>query len=68
MRADQRNNTTQDVDPDHAATIDSRRTTRGNNPREIDSNDLLIGEGGNDTLRAHRGDDILIGGAGRDRM
>lgn len=68
LRADQRNNTTQDVDPDHAATIDSRRTTRGNNPREIDSNDLLIGEGGNDTLRAHRGDDILIGGAGRDRM
>ncbi len=65
---EQRNATTQDVDPDHAATIDSRRTTRGNNPREIDSNDLLIGEGGNDTLRAHRGDDILIGGAGRDRM
>lgn len=42
--------------------------TRGNAPREIESNDLLIGEGGNDTLRAHRGNDILIGGAGRDRM
>lgn len=68
VRREQRNATTQDVDRDHAATIDSRRTTRGNNPREIDSNDLLIGEGGNDTLRAHRGDDILIGGAGRDRM
>ena len=68
LRADQRNNTTQDVDPDHAATIDSRRMTRGNNPREVDSNDLLVGNGGDDTLRAHRGNDVLIGGAGRDRM
>ena len=68
LRADQRNNTTQDVDPDHAATIDSQRMTRGNNPREVDSNDLLIGNGGDDTLRAHRGNDVLIGGAGRDRM
>ena len=68
LRADQRNNTTQDVDPDHAATIDSRRTTRGANPREVDSNDLLVGNGGDDTLRAHRGNDVLIGGAGRDRM
>ncbi|TXI45393.1 MAG: calcium-binding protein [Lysobacter sp.] len=63
-------NTTTDhaVDDNHAATLDSLRTTRGPNPREIDSNDLLIGMGGDDTLRAHRGDDILIGGAGRDRM
>lgn len=68
VRREQRNATTEDVDPDHDSTIDSRRMTRDNNPREIDSNDLLIGEGGNDTLRAHRGDDILIGGAGRDRM
>ncbi len=68
LRADQRNNTTQDVDPDHAANIDSRRTTRGANPREVDSNDLLVGNGGDDTLRAHRGNDVLIGGAGRDRM
>jgi GH24 family phage-related lysozyme (muramidase) len=68
LRAEQRNNTTQDVDDNHAATIDSKRMTRGNNPREIDSNDLLIGMGGDDTLRSHRGDDILIGGAGRDRM
>lgn len=68
LRADQRNNTTQDVDPDHSATIDSRRTTRGANPREVDSNDLLVGNGGDDTLRAHRGNDVLIGGAGRDRM
>ena len=68
LRADQRNNPSGDVDPDHAATLDSMRTTRGPNPREIDSNDLLIGEGGDDTLRAHRGDDILIGGTGRDRM
>jgi GH24 family phage-related lysozyme (muramidase) len=68
LRPDQRNATTQDVDDNHAATIDSRRMTRSNNPREIESNDLLIGEGGDDTLRAHRGDDILIGGAGRDRM
>ncbi|OAX64563.1 hypothetical protein A6R71_10420 [Xanthomonas translucens pv. arrhenatheri] len=35
---------------------------------EVESNDLLIGGGGNDTLRSHRGDDILIGGQGRDRM
>ncbi|NOT88876.1 MAG: hemolysin [Lysobacter sp.] len=68
LRVDQRNNTTQDVDPDHAATIDSQRMTRGNAPREVDSNDLLIGNGGDDTLRAHRGNDVLIGGAGRDRM
>ncbi len=68
LRADQRNNTTQDVDPDHAATIDSQRMTRGTAPREVDSNDLLIGNGGDDTLRAHRGNDVLIGGAGRDRM
>lgn len=65
---EQRNSTSQDEDPDHAATIDSRRMTRGNNPREVDSNDLLIGNGGDDTLRAHRGNDVLIGGAGRDRM
>jgi GH24 family phage-related lysozyme (muramidase) len=65
---EQRNSTTQDEDPDHAATIDSRRMTRGNNPREVDSNDLLIGNGGDDTLRAHRGNDVLIGGSGRDRM
>ena len=68
LRADQRNNPSGDVDSDHAATLDSLRTTRGPNPREIDSNDLLLGEGGDDTLRAHRGDDILIGGVGRDRM
>lgn len=70
LRREQGNTTVGDVDPDpdHAATLDSMRTTRGPNPREIDSNDLLIGEGGDDTLRAHRGDDILIGGAGRDRM
>lgn len=68
LRREQDNTTTEQVDPDHAATIDSKRMTRGANPREIDSNDLLIGEGGDDTLRAHRGDDILIGGAGRDRM
>lgn len=65
---EQRNSTTEDVDPDHAATIDSRRMSRGQNPQEIASNDLLMGQGGNDTLRAHRGDDILIGGQGRDRM
>lgn len=68
LRREQRHSTAEDVDPNHVATIDSRRMTRGNNPREIDSNDLLIGEGGNDILRAHRGDDILIGGAGLDRM
>lgn len=65
LRQDQRNNTVQDIDQNHAATLDSRRA-RGN--VEIASNDLLIGDGGNDTLRAHRGDDILIGGQGRDRM
>lgn len=65
LRRDQRNNTQQDIDPNHAATIDSRRVQRGT---EVVSNDLLIGEGGDDTLRAHRGDDILIGGQGRDRM
>ncbi|WP_334177264.1 hemolysin [Pseudoxanthomonas sp.] len=65
LRQEQRNNTAQDVDDNHAASLDSRRM-RGN--AEIASNDLLIGDGGNDTLRSHRGDDILIGGRGRDRM
>lgn len=65
---EQLNTSTQEEDPNHAATIDSRRMTRGNSPREVDSNDLLIGNGGDDTLRAHRGNDVLIGGAGRDRM
>jgi GH24 family phage-related lysozyme (muramidase) len=68
LRDDLRNNPIGDPDPDYNGTIDSRRRTAGENPVEIDSNDLLIGEGGNDTLRAHRGDDILIGGEGRDRM
>ncbi len=65
---EQRNSTTEDVDPNHATTIDSRRMSHGHNPQEIASNDLLMGQGGNDTLRSHRGDDILIGGQGRDRM
>lgn len=65
---EQRNSTTEDVNVNHAATIDSRRTSRGPNPQEIASSDLLIGQGGNDTLRSHGGDDILIGGKGRDRM
>jgi GH24 family phage-related lysozyme (muramidase) len=68
LRREQHNTTTEEVDQNHATTIDSQRMTRGQNPQEIDSNDLLIGEGGDDTLRAHRGDDILIGGEGRDRM
>lgn len=65
LRQEQRNNTLQDIDENHATTLDSRRV-QGN--AEVASNDLLIGEGGNDTLRSHRGDDLLIGGAGRDRM
>ncbi len=68
LRVDQRNNTTQDVDDNHVATLDSKRMTSGRDPREVDSNDLLIGGGGDDTLKAQRGNDILIGGAGRDRM
>nr|WP_298152511.1 hemolysin [uncultured Pseudoxanthomonas sp.] len=65
VRREQRNTTAEEVDQNHAATLDSRRM-QGN--VEIASNDLLIGDGGNDTLRSHRGDDILIGGHGRDRM
>jgi GH24 family phage-related lysozyme (muramidase) len=65
LRPDQRNNTSQDIDESHAATLDSRRVS---GDVEVASNDLLIAEGGDDTLRAHRGDDILIGGQGRDRM
>lgn len=65
---EQRNSTTQGMDENHAATIDSRRMTREREPKEIASNDLLIGGGGNDTLRSHLGNDILIGGEGRDRM
>lgn len=65
VRREQRNATLEDTDQNHAAVLDSRRM-QGN--AEIASNDLLIGEGGDDTLRSHRGDDILIGGQGRDRM
>lgn len=65
LRPDQLNNTSQSVDDNHAATMDSKRM-RGNT--EVESNDLLIGGGGEDTLRSYRGDDILIGGQGRDRM
>lgn len=68
VRREQHSTTTGEVGQDHAATIDSRRMSRGQTPQEIASNDLLVGEGGNDTLHAHRGDDLLIGGAGRDRM
>ncbi|RDZ26756.1 XVIPCD domain-containing protein [Lysobacter silvisoli] len=60
-----RNAATVAVDAEHAATLDARRTR---NNAEVSSNDLLIGEGGDDTLRGARGDDILIGGAGRDRL
>jgi len=63
---EQRNSTADDLDVDHAATIDSQRISLG--LKEIASNDLLVGQGGNDILRSHRGDDILIGGQGRDRM
>lgn len=65
VRREQRNSTDDDIDDNHANTLDSRRM-RGN--AEIESHDLLIGMGGGDTLRAHRGNDILIGGEGRDRM
>ena len=65
---EQRNSTTDDVDMDHAATIDSQRMSHGLDPQEVASNDLLIGQGGNDTLRSHRGDDILIAGQGHNRM
>ncbi|MBB3175806.1 glycoside hydrolase family protein [Variovorax sp. Sphag1AA] len=65
---EQRNSTTEDIDVDHAAVIDSKRMSRGLNPQEVSSNDVLIGQGGNDTLRSHLGDDILIGGSGHDRM
>lgn len=68
VRREQHSTTTGDVDQNHGAVIDSQRMSRGRNPQEILSNDLLIGGGGNDTLRSHRGNDILIGGQGRDRM
>ncbi|MGY1531505.1 calcium-binding protein [Luteimonas sp. A649] len=68
LRREQHSTTTEDVDQDHAATIDSRGIARGRNPQGIESSDLLIGEGGDDTLLAHGGEDILIGGDGRDRM
>ncbi len=65
LRGDQQNSTTQHIDDNHVTTIDSRKM-RGN--VEVDSNDLLIGMGGDDTLKAARGNDILIGGEGRDSM
>ncbi|WP_369938892.1 XVIPCD domain-containing protein [Xanthomonas medicagonis] len=68
LRREQHNTATGDADQNHAATIDSQRMSRGQNPQEIGGEDLLMGQGGNDLLRSHGGDDILIGGQGRDRM
>jgi trimeric autotransporter adhesin len=59
-----RNSARQAVDADHGYHLNStRRDAQG---AEIVSDDLLIGEGGNDTLSASLGSDILIGGAGED--
>lgn len=68
LRREQYNSTTEGVDIGHVAVIDSQRISRGRNSQEIANDDLLVGQGGNDTLRSHRGDDILIGGQGRNRM
>lgn len=65
---EQRNSTTEDLDSAHAALVDSQRMTRRRDPREADSNNLLLGNGGDDTLRGGRGDDVLLGGTGRDRL
>lgn len=54
-----------DPSPTHAGTLDATRMRRGT---EIDSNDLLIGLGGQDTLIGGRGNDVLIGGAGADQL
>ncbi|WP_347484321.1 hypothetical protein ABFV80_002065 [Vandammella animalimorsus] len=66
LKREHGNATVQDVQPEHEATLDSRRqNARG---AELESDDLLLGEGGNDTLRAHKGHDVLIGGEGHNRM
>ena len=65
VRREQHNFTIQDVDPNHAATLDATRTR---NNAEVDSNDLLVGMGGNDTLKGGRGNDVLIGGPGSDQL
>lgn len=60
---DRNHTATAKPDPDHAATLDApiRRT-------EPARDDLMVGLGGDDTLKSGHGDDVLISGGGRDRL
>ena len=60
-----RTNARVDAVPAHAGTLDATRMRRG---AEVESNDLLLGLGGQDTLIGGRGNDVLIGGAGADQL
>jgi Ca2+-binding RTX toxin-like protein len=51
-------------DPDNAATLDTRASRRS----DIGTNDLLIGDGGDDKLQSGKGNDCLIGGKGDDTL
>ena len=53
-----------ELDPNHAAHLNAREyDTEG---QEKAANNILIGEGGADTLEGGQGDDILLGGEGFD--
>jgi GH24 family phage-related lysozyme (muramidase) len=66
VRREQRNSTLEEVDENHVTTLNTQRMSRGQNPQEIDSNDIIVSGGGDDTLKGARGNDILIGGQGAD--
>jgi trimeric autotransporter adhesin len=53
------------VNPNNAAMLDARSFS---GQVEVGNDDLLIGEGGRDTLIAGLGNDILIGGTGDDTL
>lgn len=67
IRREQRNATTQEMDRDHPALLDARRSISGLPVHETASNDLLIAEGGGDLLRGGLGADVMLGGRGHDR-
>lgn len=54
------------TDPDHAAVLDARHV--GADGVEDALNNLLVAEGGNDSLYGRRGNDVLLGGTGDDYM
>ena len=60
-----RNNAGEQLNPSHNGILNARQNEVSGN--EIISNDILIGEDGDDTLEGGKGNDTLVGGIGLDR-